>query len=597
MESFTGWSSFPIELQPRIQKLHAQLERAENEYQETEKDVDEAVKKMSSLGQLLDQLKKSLMPFAKDTELPEFMMDSAVGLQASINTWLKEQFTEIEECLKEQQETLQEQAYTMENLEKIGFEGIASYRQEFGSLTQKLNQAKQELVKLENRAREAGLLENQWESILAAAREKVDRLEKWSNFPIDLKDDIVQRWNQYSQMRSNIAGKRGQIIETEQKLENYQAQIKALEHKILRLESVRDILPNDQARIQALVFKTDASKQVISQLQKRIKELEDNEDHLLLKDEKERKFVELLEKSGIGGLITLQQRWVTASKRSFSMQPRFQKAKNAWTNVGMKKSEFLEFEKTVDNIKKGSHETPKTRKGCRSIFPFIKKQVDNIDSTPTEVKIFTDIQPIYTEYVYQQSEIESAEKDLRAIETEIRQELGPLAPIDICEDALQNLIDQLQKFQEKINERKQEQAVLSSFQAQLLEEVDRVNDLEGQLFQELNKYGISNPNITEALTQYNIACEQKAELMEVERGLGSLKAQASIVEDRVEQFHEQQRDVEHMESEIANLLSTTGTQIKGASLTDNFNSFLEGIEGYNAWRDANWHYEITSGTN
>ena len=586
---YQHWSSFPGHVQPKVQRLTAQLERAESEFQAAEKAARSSILELPALALQLQNLHKSIKPSPEPFVVPGLEEKPAEIVRVIVGGWLEQKLAVVERDLLEQEQAIQSQGTATKDLLEIGFDGISNYRQQLASLGRDLAQAQRVLMQTQERARESGLPEEEWETSLEKAKAKIGQWQKWSAFPVELRNDLVQLKTRYLQLQHEMTEGRESFLESERKLGDYQRQIGSLELKIQELETGRKISAGDQSRIQGLAFQLDAANQAVEQARERLRNFNETEEQKPFSIHQADQSIQSLEQLGIGGLNTLQQRWLNAKQQLAMAHSRSGQAKMAWEKVGMSPDSFLSLEKTVTEIKEGVRPVPKPRRGCRSLL--MKNRVEGEDQTPTEFKIYSDLQPLYTDYVRQQEEITAVEKVLNETETELRLKLGPLAQADIHEAVFTEWIERLQTFQQEKHQREQFQSAKDSLVARLQESENQARDLETRLRGEFERFGITDSSIHAAIAQFTEACEQGSQLSDTETTLNRLQAQVEIARQQVEQFRKLQRMIEQVETAMISILSKAGIESKSETLSEDILGFEQGIQNYGEWSAAQSHYD------
>jgi len=589
VSQYQDWSKFPADAQPKTQRLLAQHEKAQSDAQQAEHLAHNATQRFSALYNQLDGLRATLGAPRGSKNFPDLETESAETASNILQNWLDEEFSSLRNAIQEKQNKFGENAQNLTELVQIGHEGIAKDRQELGKLETDLAQAKRAVQQIQQAASQASISEDRWEAILANAQTNAEKWRNWSKYPAHLRDEMLQLAAQYNPLYESLAGKSSQIAEAESELAQLHSQINDLQRQVSGLENVRNVAQQERPRIQEIAAQLESARQTVADEQQQFTQIDQNYQNEQQAFDLEKQRLEPLEQLGMAGLNQLQQRWMNATQQLASAQARFVQSKEAWNRVGMPVTEFQRLENTVREIQSGVRPAPKPRRGCRSLLQL--KQPVMVDQPPTEITIYSQIQPIYAEFVRQHDEIRTGEGALGLVQDELRQKLGTLAPEVIQENTFAALLQQLQSHQQRGFQIEQRKSLWETRRIQYKQARDRLQHIQTRLEKELHKYGFVAPEMGDALNQFFDACEQKERLIANETALERLQSQVAIVKQRVDQFHAQQRSLTQVEGKIIDLLAKADIQATPDAIPKGTQRYEKGLENYNHWIEAQKYLE------
>lgn len=602
VECFQAWSLFPNDAQPKIQRLTAQHEKIFCDTQQAKRAAESAIQRSLDLYIQLKSLLKSLNSTKILSDIPNLQNLSANEVNIALQTWLDEEFSNLANEIQNQQQALDARNKNLVGLIQVGRENLSKDCQEFGNLEHEYSVAEQTVQQIFEAASQAGFPADQWESILSNAQTQVAKWIKWSNFPTHLRDELLQLTAQYTPLHQALATKseKTSVLVLVNELTQIKIKIEALKQQISNLETVRNIPQQQKPRIQEILLQLNAAKQEVDDALRQFDELDtdyQNEQHVF---DLETENLKPLNQLGIAGLTTLQQRWLNTTHQYVTAQSRLKQSEEAWKQVGMSVTEFERLESTVSELDQGNRPNPKPRSGCLSILLrpwyffrsiFNSKTTDITDQPPTEVSIYSQIQPKYADFIRQSEEITSNEIVLRQVENELRDFLGELVPEVINEDTFMALLQRLQNHQLQSLYIEQRKGIWDARRDQLEKARKNVYEIHTRLESELKGFGFAESSIEERSERFIKACEQKEELITAEISLERLQSQATILNQQLEQSQKQQKSLTNVEVDIMNLLSKANIQAKADSLPDDIQQFEQGQENYNKWREARINQE------
>lgn len=586
---YEAWSLFPISTQTKIQQLTTQFERAQSDTRHAEQMVRDLEQRFSALYIQLDSLRKTLNRPRATQDLPNFELPSAAIFNTTLQNWLDKEFLNLRNIIQEQQIAIAVDTQKLDVLNHIGHQGIAKDRQELGKLETDLAQAALTLQQLQQAIDQAGMPIDQWATILSDSQANVEKWEGWRNYPAQLRDELLQLAAQYTPLYESLTEKSEQISDARNRLAQVQTQLDELQGQISDLKYFRDIPHQEKPRIQEIVFQLETAKQVSREADQQFEEA----DQVYQVEQKafdlEKQAIGPLEEVGLAGLTKLQQRWLNATQQLSLAQSRFNQQQATWNKVGMPVDEFQRLENTVKDIQSGNRPTPKPRRGCRTFF--MPKLSGTEDQTPTEIAIFSQVQPIYAEFARQQDEVTNNVNSLRLIEVELRQHLGELIPDVIQESTFANLIQALQEYQKKTHLIEQRKGIWDTCGAQQKQAGNRLDQIRTRLEVELKHFDFVDSNVEVAVNLYFKACENKEMLIVAETAFERLQSQGAMIQQQLGQFQIQQQSLADIEEKIIKLLGKANIQVESGALLIGIQRFEEGLESYHHWRVAQSHLE------
>jgi len=584
VSQYQAWSVFPADAQPKIQRLSTQYEKAQSDAHQAEQTARRAQQRFSTLHTQLDGLRKTLNSTSTSHDLPDLETQLAAMASTVLQNWLDKELSILRNKIQEQQKTIALRTQKLAGLSQSGHEGITKGRQELGKLEADWAQAKQIIEQIRQAANQAGLPEAQWEMILSDAQATVEKWQGWSNYPAHLRDDLLQLTAQYTPLCESLSTKSQQMSETERKLGQLQTQVEVLQQQIAGLENVRNTPQQEKPRIQEIASQLDTARQAVAETHRQFIEA----DHAYQNEKQafdlEKQGIEPLEQLGMAGLNQLQQRWLNAMQQLASAQNRFVQSQEAWSRVGMPVAEFQRLETAVMEIQSGVRTAPKPRRGCRSLL--MRKQTGVVDQTPTEITIYSQVQPIYAEFTRQHDEITNSESALHLTEAELHQNLGQLVPDVIQESTFASLLQRLQNYQQKAIQIQQRKETWDIRRTQQQQAENRMQQIQVRLEKELQNFGSAEPNVEDAVDEFFKACEQKEQLIAAETTLERIQSQAAMVKQQWDQFQTQQQSLAQTEGKITKLLAKAKIQVEPGSLPEGIRRFEDGLESHRQWRAA-----------
>lgn len=600
VECFQAWSLFPNDVQPKIQRLTAQHEKIFGDTQQAKKMAESAIQRSLDLHIQFKSLLQSLNSTKILSDIPDLQNLSANEVNIALQTWFDEEFSNLTNEIQNQQQVLDARTKIMVGLIQVGHEDLSKDRQVLGNLEHDYRAAEQTVQLVLEEASQEGFPADQWESILSNEQTQVAKWIKWSNYPAHLRDELLQLKAQYIPLHQTLATNTKMTSELLNELTQLKIKIEELKQQVSNLENVRNIPQQQKPRIQEILMQLNGAKQEVNDALRQFDELDtdyQNEQHLF---DLENENLKSLNQLGISGLTTLQQRWLNTTHQYETAQSRLKQSKEAWQQIGMSVTEYEQLESSVVELNQGNRPDLKPRRGCLSIllrplyfFRSIinSKPTDITYQSPTEVLVYSQIQPKYADFIRQCEEISSNEIALRQVEKELRDFLEELVPEVINEDTFTSLLQRLQNHQRQSFYIEKRKGIWDARHNQLEQTKKIAFGIQTRLESELKGFGFVESSIEERSERFLKACEQKEELITAETSLERLQSQATILNQQLEQIQTQQKSLTNVEVDIINLLSKANIQAKADSLPDNIQQFEQGQENYNNWRDARIHQE------
>lgn len=579
---YETWSSFPADARAKIQRLSTQYEKAQSDTHQAERIVHGRKEFFSALYRQLNGLQKTLNSQEIIRELPILDSQSADELSVTLQNWLDEELFSLRKIIQEQQADLTFRAEKLSGLVPIGHEGIAKDRQELGKLESELAQAKLEIRQIQQAASESGIPEEHWTKVLSDAQSNVEKRQGWMNFPVHLRDELLQLAAQFSSQSEILASKSEQISNSRTKYAQLQTELNEWQNQVSELESFRTIPHQEKPRIQEIASQLEAAKQTAAEANQQFMEINQIYQAERKAFELEKQTIKPLEELGVAGISQLQHHWLNASQQLTLTKDRVVQSQDAWNKVGMSIDEFHRLEKIVKEIQSGERPVPKPRRGCRSFF--MLKRTRTVDQTPTEITIYSQVQPIYAVYIHQQSEVAKSESALSLVEDEIRQKFMDLIPDNIQENTFTKLIEAIQDFQQKVFLIEQRKGVWDTFDTRKKQAENHLQQIRSRLEKELNSFDVRSPDVENAVNLYFKACENKEKLVAAETIVDRLQSQAEILKQELGQYQTQHQTLAQTEEKITNLLVKAGIYVNAGKLFEGIQQFEKGLESHRQWR-------------
>lgn len=595
VECLQAWSSFPNKVQPNVQRLTAQHEKIFSDTQQAKRMAEGAIQHLIDLKIQFTSLHKSLNSNVVLNDIPDLQNLSANEVNCDLQTWLDEEFSKLTNETQNQQQALESKTKKFIGLNQIGHENLSKHRQELGNLEHEYAAAEQALQQVLQAASQAGFPVDQWETILSNAEVQVAKWIKWSNYPAHLRDELLQLTAQYTPLYQSLAEEHEKVSISENELAQLKIKIETLKQQVSNLENVRNIPQQQKPRIQEIYIQLKAARQAANDTLLKFGELDKEYQREQKAFDIENENLKCLNQLGIAGLTTLQQRWVNSTNQLKTTQSRLEQSKEVWEQVGMSDAEFKRLESTVTEINQGNNAKSKPRRGCLSILLrqwyfirsiFTSKQTDISDQTPTEVSIYLQIQPKYSDFVHHSEDVSTNEIALRQIENELRDFLGELIPEVINDDTFTNLLQSLQNHQQRSLYNEQRKSLWNAHRNQLDQARKNTNEIQTRLEGELEVFGFVESGIDDRITQFYRACEEKEELTTTEIALERLQSQATLLFQQLDQYKTQQKSLTNVEVDIINLLAKANIQADPRSLPEYIKLFEQGLESYHQWGKA-----------
>ena len=594
MTRFQKWSEFPIDTQPQVQRLIAQREKVQDDARKAKQTSIWAIKKVPALSRQIEALFKSLEITDALIDPPDLEKLLPENIGSVFQDWSEIQFSKLRESIRNREQNAETKTENQIILTQIGHEGIAKFRQELGMLEHDKTQAEQAVEQIQDNASQSGLPEEHWQIFLSNAQAEVTKWQDWSNFPADLRDELLKLTAQYTPLRDKWDTEMQGASESEKELVDLQKQIEALREKISDHENIRTIPHQEKSRIKEIVSQLNQSKMVTAKMQQQFDEIDkkfQGEQSILAKEEKS---IASIASLGLLGITTFQQRWLNMKQQLKLAQGRFLQAQEAWNKVGMSASEFEQLESRVADINNGVGPAPKQRSGCAAVF--ISKltslfTIEEESAPSTEITIYSQIKPIEAEFTRCRSDVAAIEDSLKQVENEIHNKLGISAPDVIDEGTFDNLLGQLQDYQQKNVGLEQLKSTWSSRNDQFQQAKNRAVELEERLIKELQSYGFSGANVEEAVNQYLAACDQKENLLADESSLEPMVGRSKVLKQQVDHNHTQKDLLTEIEASIINLLAKAQIKAESAHLQDDIQQYEQGLKNHTKWKQAQYQFE------
>ena len=600
VDLFQTWSSFPTDAQPKVQRLTAQHEKIYSDLQQAKHQAESAIQRVGDLHIQFKSFLKSLNSTSVLSDLPDFQNLHASNVNNEFQTWLDEQFSILANGIQKQQQEFDSRTKNLLGKYQFGHDDLSKDRQELGNLEHEYTAAEQAVQQAIEGASQEDLPLDQWESILSNEETKIATWNKWSKFPIDLRDALLQLKAQYTPLNQTLVTKSEKTLGLVDELTQLKGKITSLKQQVSKLEKVRNIPHLQRPRIQEIFIQLNAAKQAFDDAHQQFEAVDD--EYLIAQPafDLEKGNLKHLNQLGIAGITTLQQRWLNLTNQLVAAHTRLKQSKETWKQVGMSITEFDQLENKVAEINHGNLTETKPRRGCSALLVrpwyfirsiFSPKLKGNFDQTPMEISIYSQIQPKYADFVRQSEEISTNDRALRQVEIEMKEFLGDLAPEVITEDTFNNLLQRLQNYQQQSQYIEQQKNIWETRHNQLVSASNYLDGIRTRLESELGEFGLEDSAIEDRIQRFYKACDEKEELINVENSLERLQSQAAILNQQVEQHQLQQKSLTNVETEILNLLLKANIEAKADTLPENIQEFELGEENYYKWREARIHQE------
>jgi len=597
---YQAWSSFPNDLQPKIQRLTAQLEKSCSETQLSKSMAESAIHRLADLQNHIESLLKSLNSTRVMSDIADLQTLSPNDLNNTVKIWMDDEFSNLANEIKVQQQAFESRANNLDGLIQIGRENLSKDRQELVNLEHEFAVAEQTLHQVIEAANQDGFPPDEWKTILSNAETQVAKWDKWSEFPIHLRDELLQLTAQYTPLHQTLSEVSEKASASENEITQLKGKIQELKLQISSFENVRNLPSHQKSRIQEIEIQAKATKQnVIDSLQQLgeiDKEYQNEQNAFNVENEK----LKLLNQLGIIGLSTLQQRWLNTKNQLLSAQSRLKQSKGSWNQVDMSIVDFNQLENAAVEINQEIQPEPKPRKGFwafliklwnffRSIFT--PKQKDLSRLTASEVSSYSQMQSKSADFVRKNEEISCNEKELHQVENELRDLLGELVPESINEEFFTNLLLRIQNHQQLSLHIEQRKSIWNAINNQLEKAKNNEEIIRTRLESELAEFGFVESSIEDRIERFYKACEQKEELINLEITLERLQSQATILDQQFEQYQTQKQSLTNIEKNIINLLARANIHAKADSLPEFIHQFEQGEVNYHQWENVRLNQE------
>lgn len=418
---------------------------------------------------------------------------------------------------------------------------------------------------------------------VSQAAAEMAKWEIWANFPVDRRDEILELRTQRNTFKTDLG--QAKVEESETEYQALIAEIAKVEARITDLADARSVHTGALNEVQGLANRRYIAQQTHrttgERWQKAQSDLKEKEQ--LLSQEKAQ--LGSLQEIGHGGLAQLQHQWMTTQSQLAKAAEKLTEASSAWGQVAMTEAEFLELEHQAQSLRTGVVALPQPRRGCRLFAA--KQPTLPVVQLPTELKIYEDVKPFYTELTQTRAVVREQQAALLALEADIRAKLNGLEGRALNESLFTELNQRLDQYQQFATEVAQQQKTTAIVRTEMDRAYQEADQLQTTLQTTLEKLGLETTDLEVALRIYIKRCEQKAQL---ERELATLK-NLQLQEINFKQQQDKQRALAEVETRMIELLGHANIICTAETLETALAQFEEGVKNHQSWAKAHQAYE------
>ena len=600
LAQFQDWSSFPNDLEPKIQRLTAQHEKSCSEIHHAKSVAESAILRLVDMQIHIKSLLQALNSTRIVSGLSDLQNLSANDLNNTVKTWLDDELSNLANEIKSQQQVLESRANSLAGLIPIGRENLSKDRQELINLEHELAIAKQTIHQVIEIAIQSGFPPDDWKIILSSAETLLAKWNQWSDFPIHQRDELLQLTAQYTPLHQTLSEGSEKKSTSENDLIQLKGKIQELTQQISGFENVRNIPHDQKSRIQEIEIQQKAAKQNVNDSLQQFSEIDKEYQNEQLAFDMENEQLKQLNKLGIIGLTSFQQRWLDTKRQLLNAQSLLNQSKEALGQVGVSIINSNQKKGMATKLDQNIQVGPKPKKGFLAFILkiwnfflsiFTSKQKDLKRQEANKASNNSQIQFKSTGFVHQNEELLSKEKELSQVENELRNYLGELVPEFISEEFFTALLFRMQNHQKLSLQIDQRKNTWNNINNQLEKAKNNEEIIQTRLEKELAGFGFVESSIEDRIERFYKACEQKEELISLENTLERLQSQASILIQQFEQYQTQKYSLTNIEKDIIDLLARANIHAKADSLPEFIQQFKQGEENYHQWESAWLHRE------
>jgi len=508
------WAKFPIDTKNRIQKLIIELEK------ETE-DLSTSETKLLALneqiGALVKHLKNAYQIIGRERNFdspPQIGHPISLDNIKALNKWLENEISEINHTLKQKEIQLASDNAEI-NAFDIDDDELLTDKKNLEKAELDHAHAKKSVNELELSFAQAGLPVTNWDIALQEAKSLMDKWQDWQSFPIHLRDELLKLSAQYNSLLGSQSIDASNVLALETTLEDIRSGIEANKKIIVDLEKFRNIPHQEKSRVAEIANQIEEARTLVVEKGRKF-ELANSEYQIFenaILDEKQTSLD--FSKLEADDIHRLQQKWQSSSQKLKFAENQYEQALAAWKKVGMSSEEFLRLEEFVRDVESGKRPAPKPRRGCRSLLVFSQAPSEN--QAPTEITIYSQVRPIYAEYIKAKSEAENDSAQFNMVNDEIRKVLDVPSHDEIEDGIFAKVLKKISLAQKNMAELEHRRQIKDAYEVELKQAEDRLQIVVARLENEIRSFGIEGLNIDELVQGFIWACENKEKLLDKEK--------------------------------------------------------------------------------
>lgn len=428
------------------------------------------------------------------------------------------------------------------------------------------------------------------DSRIAGLARDLETWKKWSEFPVELRDDLLRLYANHVQYLRQYQEKEQLANEALIEIHVIEKAIAAQQKATKEFEDAKLVDIGELSNIRNLKNKLEFAASNFNICQTRL-------NSALERLHKERECINvdssLLDQGlTIAYLVELEQKITAARERVNKANIILEKAYAEWARIGMSEDKYLELETIVQEINSGKRLSPKPRKGCRSVLGGIfgkKRQLT--DQTPTEMTIYAQINPIYQSYKHSKEDYESSFAELNALKTEIRTVFRNQIEDGNEIMSIQSIRLKLEKELEIQGSIKQQEKSLSTLEDELNQANDHYKLVKGELSKIIADLGFDTKDLITAINDYEGLCERKSKLEKFEAELEKLVTQKNIHKFVIKSFDTAKKDLQLIDTDLRKILLLAGISTEEDSIENAVHEFDVRKNNHDKWEMAKTNYD------
>ena len=480
---------------------------------------------------------------------------------------------------------------------------LLARRAELASGLIELNQVKVQVSQLEQKLEETRYLEamairtdlqQKVDAVQLAAQELKDKtteVEKWADwaeFPAHLRDEVLTLSDRYRTLQTETWEGKKEADEASRKLQELAVKITAGEAQIEQLSTARvaqpELLPQLRDLTNQWLMARQEAQRAGEQWHKSQSNLAALEKQINNNSRQLKPIVEL----GYAGLAQLKHQWTHAHEELSEAKTKLAKAEQDWSKTGIAEPEFIALAQQVHRLETAAAPVPdRPRKGC-NLFASNRSSQPSI-SVPPEIKIYQDLEPIYTAMMMARAELKAAQESVANVESNIYRttHLQKSQPLDDgIFDKLNQVLERYRQLETTLNHQKESISDLTTD----LDKARRKESAAGTALEaRLLELGLDIQDLQLAVDNYAEMCERKVTLDRVEAELNNLQLQGQA-QDRIITLSQQKHNqLCEAGSKLQDILVQAEIECQldeSQTLDTALNEFDQGFSNHKRWLEA-----------